>query len=161
MDITILGLKCRVEIIVLCVIVGFVIASFTICSCAKLSPEACKKVLSESQHVVTEGFRKISDIADASAINHQMGMDQPGSWQQKATGYAGDMGYNTVLASHANYKGTEVPLQGTMDFFKNNAFKPECCPSTYTSSTGCACTSVSQLNYLNQRGGNRTLSSEL
>ena len=44
MDITILGLKCRVEIIVLCVIVGFVIASFTICSCAKLSPEACKKV---------------------------------------------------------------------------------------------------------------------
>lgn len=160
MDITILGLKCRAEIIVLCIVVGFVIASFTICSCAKLSPEACKKVLSDSSGVVTEGFRKISDIADAAAVNYQMNMDQPGSWSKKAMGYASDMGYNTVLASHANYKGTEVPLQGTMDFFKNNAFKPECCPSTYTSSTGCACTSVAQLNYLNQRGGNRTLASE-
>ena len=160
MNITILGLKCRVEIIVLCIVVGFVIASFTICSCAKVSPESCKKVLEDSKNVVTEGFRKISDIADAAAVNYHMNADQNGSWSQKALGYASDMGYNTVLASHANYKGTEVPLQGTMNFFKDNAFKPECCPATYTSSTGCACTSVSQLNYLNQRGGNRTLASE-
>ena len=160
MNITILGLKCRAEIMVLCIVVGFVIASFTICSCAKISPEVCKKVISESKDVVTEGFRKISDIADAAAVNYQMGMDNPGSWAQKAAGYASDMGYNTVLSSHANYKGTEVPLQGTLNFFKDNAFKPECCPSTYTSSTGCACTSVAQLNYLNQRGGNRTLASE-
>lgn len=160
MDITILGLKCRAEIMVLCIVVGFVIASFTICSCAKISPEVCKKVISDSSGVVTEGFRKISDIADAAAVNYQMGMDNPGSWGQKAMGYASDMGYNTVLSSHANYKGTDVPLQGTLNFFKDNAFKPECCPSTYTSSTGCACTSVSQLNYLNQRGGNRTLASE-
>tara|TARA_B100000963_G_scaffold361013_1_gene394375 strand:- start:782 stop:1267 length:486 start_codon:yes stop_codon:yes gene_type:complete len=160
MNITILGLKCRVEIIVLCIVVGFVIASFTICSCAKVSPESCKKVLDESKDVITEGFRKISDIADAASLNYHMNADQNGSWSQKALGYAGDMGYNTVLASHANYKGTEVPLQDTKVFFKNNAFKPECCPSTYTSSTGCACTSVAQLNYLNQRGGNRTLASE-
>ena len=160
MNITILGLKCRAEIIVLSIVVGFVLASFTICSCAKISPEACKKVLSESSGVITEGFRKISDIADAASLNYHMNADQPGSWSQKAMGYASDMGYNTVLASHANYKGTEVPLQGTMNFFKNNSFKPECCPSTYTSSTGCACTSVAQLNYLNQRGGNRTLASE-
>ena len=160
MNITILGLKCRAEIIVLSIVVGFVLASFTICSCAKISPEACKKVLSESSGVITEGFRKISDIADAASLNYHMNADQPGSWSQKAMGYASDMGYNTVLASHANYKGTVVPLQGTMNFFKNNSFKPECCPSTYTSSTGCACTSVAQLNYLNQRGGNRTLASE-
>lgn len=160
MNITILGLKCRAEIVILSIVVGFVIASFTICSCAKISPEACKKVLSESTGVVTEGFRKISDIADAASLNYHMNADQPGSWSQKAMGYASDMGYNTVLASHANYKGTEVPLQGTMNFFKNNSFKPECCPSTYTSSTGCACTSVAQLNYLNQRGGNRTFASE-
>ena len=128
MNITILGLKCRAEIIVLSIVVGFVLASFTICSCAKISPEACKKVLSESSGVVKEGFRKISDIADAASLNYHMNADQPGSWSQKAMGYAADMGYNTVLASHANYKGTEVPLQGTMNFFKNNSFKPECCP---------------------------------
>ena len=121
MNITILGLKCRAEIMVLCIVVGFVIASFTICSCAKVSPEACKQVLSESKNVVTEGFRKISDIADAASLNYHMNADQKGSWSNKALGYASDMGYNTVLASHANYKGTEVPLQNTKVFLKNNA----------------------------------------
>lgn len=160
MNISILGLKCRVEIVIASIIVGFVIASFTICSCAKLTPEGCAKVMKESKGVVKEGFEKISDIANAASLNYQMEADNQGSWTQKALGYASDMGYNTVLSKHANYKGTEVPLQNTMFFFKNNAFKPECCPSTYSSSSGCACTSISQLNYLNQRGGNRTLSSE-
>ena len=160
MEISILGMKCRIEIIISCMIVGFVIAAFTICSCAKLTPEGCAKVLKDSSGVVKEGFQKISDIASAASVNYSMGKDNPGSWMQKALGYAGDMGYNTVLSRNANFKGTPVPLQGTMDFFRDNAFKPECCPATYSSSTGCACTSVSQLNYLNQRGGNRTLASE-
>lgn len=160
MDISILGLKCRVEIIIASIIVGFVIASFTICSCAKLTPEGCSKVVKQSEGVIKEGFQKISDIANAASLNYQMEDDNKGSWTQKALGYASDMGYNTVLSKHANYKGTEVPLQNTMLFFKNNSFKPECCPSTYSSSSGCACTSISQLNYLNQRGGNRTYSSE-
>ena len=38
--------------------------------------------------------------------------------------------------------------------FKNTAFKPECCPNTYSNSTGCACMSTSQYNYLETRGGN-------
>ena len=138
MNISILGLKCRVEIVIASIIVGFVIASFTICSCAKLTPEGCAKVMKESKGVVKEGFEKISDIANAASLNYQMGADDQGSWTQKALAYASDMGYNTVLSKHANYKGTEVPLQNTMFFFKNNAFKPECCPSTYSSSSGCA-----------------------
>jgi hypothetical protein len=70
--------------------------------------------------------------------------------------------YNASISStkRSNYKGTPVPLQGEeMFFFKENQFKPECCPATYSSSTGCACTSDDQRNYLNERGGNRTLSS--
>ena len=54
--------------IVLCIVVGFVIASFTICSCAGI-PESCKSI-KDSKNVVTEGFRKISDIADAAAVNY-------------------------------------------------------------------------------------------
>ena len=38
--------------------------------------------------------------------------------------------------------------------FKNTAFKPECCPNTYSNSMGCACMSTTQYNYLNNRGGN-------
>ena len=59
----------------------------------------------------------------------------------------------------SDYKGTPVPLPGEeMFYFKENQFKPECCPATYSTSTGCACMSVDQKNYLNERGGNRTFS---
>ena len=35
-------------------------------------------------------------------------------------------------------------------FLSSNKFTPECCPSTYSSSTGCACLNPQQINYLNQ-----------
>jgi hypothetical protein len=44
-----------------------------------------------------------------------------------------------------------------LHFFANNKFSAECCPSSYSSSTGCACMTPEQLNYLNTRGGNRTI----
>ena len=65
------------------------------------------------------------------------------------------MGYDGWEKKHEQYKGTELPLAaGNLDFFKNNDFKPECCPSTYSTSDGCACTSLSQVRYLSERGGN-------
>tara|TARA_B100000927_G_C16463764_1_gene468903 strand:- start:241 stop:642 length:402 start_codon:yes stop_codon:yes gene_type:complete len=51
----------------------------------------------------------------------------------------------------------QVPPE-ELHFFANNEFNPDCCPSSYTSSTGCACMTPEQLNYLNNRGGNRTSS---
>jgi hypothetical protein len=46
--------------------------------------------------------------------------------------------------------------QGNMFMFNGTKFSKNCCPSPYGSSTGCACMSKSQNNFLNQRGGNRT-----
>jgi|TARA_Y100000992_G_C21273841_1_gene498648 hypothetical protein len=160
MNIKIFGIKCRIEIIISCLIIGFLIAMFTTCSCSKITPSECKKIIKNSSDIVKEGFQKISNLSNSSSVNYSMGKDNKGSWTQKALGYASEMGFNNVLASKANYKGTEVPLSDTMVFFKNNSFKPECCPSTYSSSNGCACTSIAQLNYLNERGGNRTSNSE-
>jgi hypothetical protein len=161
MELTILGQKCRIEIMIACVILGFVTAMLTVCNCHKPAPENGKKSASnKSGNFIQEGFTKLADLTKSANVDYQMGNDSKGSWTQKALGYASDMGYDTVLSQHANYKGTPVPLDNTMNFFKDNAFKPECCPSSYSSSTGCACTSVAQLNYLNQRGGNRTSDSE-
>lgn len=48
-----------------------------------------------------------------------------------------------------------VPLpEGEMSMFANTPFKPECCPNTYSNSTGCACMTGPQYNYLVTRGGN-------
>jgi hypothetical protein len=41
--------------------------------------------------------------------------------------------------------------------FKNNDVKPECCPSSYSSDMGCVCSTPQQRDYINQRGGNRTV----
>ena len=43
---------------------------------------------------------------------------------------------------------------GELSMFANTPFKPECCPSTYSTSTGCACISNDQYGYLLSRGGN-------
>jgi len=43
------------------------------------------------------------------------------------------------------------------DFFANTKFKPECCQnSNYSTSTGCACLSKKQENYVEQRGDNNS-----
>ena len=41
--------------------------------------------------------------------------------------------------------------------FKNNQCKPECCGASYACDGGCVCTTPDQRNFLNTRGGNRTV----
>jgi len=54
-----------------------------------------------------------------------------------------------------------VPLpEGEMLMFANTEFKGECCPNAYSTSTGCACMTGPQYNYLITRGGNNVPYSE-
>jgi hypothetical protein len=50
-----------------------------------------------------------------------------------------------------------TPGPDSLFIFKNNQSKPECCSASYASDTGCVCTSPEQRNYINMRGGNRTV----
>ena len=54
-----------------------------------------------------------------------------------------------------------IPLpEGEMLMFANTPFKPECCPNTYSNSSGCACMTTGQYNHLVSRGGNNVPYSE-
>ena len=54
-----------------------------------------------------------------------------------------------------------VPLpEGEMLMFANTPFKPECCPNTYSNSSGCACMTGPQYNFLLMRGKNNVPYSE-
>lgn len=54
-----------------------------------------------------------------------------------------------------------VPLpEGELDMFASTPFKPECCPNAYSNSSGCACMTGQQYNWLIQRGGNNVPYSE-
>jgi hypothetical protein len=54
-----------------------------------------------------------------------------------------------------------LPLpEGQLSLFDNMPFSPECCPTAYSSSMGCACMNSSTYNYLITRGGNNVPYSE-
>ena len=54
-----------------------------------------------------------------------------------------------------------IPLpKDELFMFSSTDFKPECCPNTYSNSSGCACMTGDQFNYLKTRGGNNVPYSE-
>jgi len=71
----------------------------------------------------------------------------------------------TGNSSSWRYTAPNEPLQGPeftpgpddLFIFKNNQCKPECCGSSFSCDGGCVCTTPQQRDYINQRGGNRTL----
>jgi hypothetical protein len=139
MELKIFGYQLRVELIIIGLLVWALLSGHLLCSCSKISAQEGMAVM-------------------GAALDWTMGSDISTSWTTRADAYAKSMGYSTTQSKWSQYKGTPVPLpEGEMYMFADNEFKPECCPSTYSSSTGCACITQEQVNYINQRGGNRTM----
>jgi len=104
-----------------------------------------------------EGFISNGVSTLGAPLDEQNNGDVASSWASKANTYASEFGYGDINNTGTAYTGTPVPLpEGELVIFAQNKFKPECCPSPYSSSTGCACITPEQYNYLNTRGGNRT-----
>ena len=78
-------------------------------------------------------------------------------WLNRATFYQSQMGYAEYVKSlETNTSPVEGLNSHEMTFLANNRFTPECCPSMYSSSTGCACITPEQGRFLNERGKLRT-----
>jgi len=71
----------------------------------------------------------------------------------------------TGNSSSWRYTAPDEPLMGpafapgpdSLFIFKNNQCKPECCGASFSCDGGCVCTTPQQRDYINQRGGNRTI----
>jgi hypothetical protein len=62
---------------------------------------------------------------------------------------------NSSVQNIINRPNGPLPLpEGEMLLFADTPFKPECCPNTYSNSSGCACMNTNTYNYLILRGGN-------
>ncbi len=156
------GLKFRLEVVLLCVALGYVIGAHLFCSCLTVDPQ--------------EGFQLLTDIKDM-VMNRLTGKSVSGSGSGSGTTESfvtsqfaevnsgvdnGVPNSNGVAAHLANdHTSTSMPLEeGKMDFFEKTQFKADCCPSTYSNGDGCACLSFDQLNHVRSRGGNSTGVSE-
>ena len=161
MEIHLFGQTLRVEVIVACVILGYILGGYLLCSCSRITITEGLDILGGLKNKFKkEGFSMIG-----APINYKLGADIPQSWENN------QQSHDEISYSNPNqwYKGLEgniapEPKQyidsGRLDILADNTFKPSCCPSFYSSSNGCACISPEQMKYMNQRGGNRTFPTE-
>lgn len=124
-------------ILVLCIIVGAIIACHLFIGCCSIK-------------IPKEGFT-------GAPLDYQMGQGVPGdTYEAPLVNSMGIM--NNLYQSLKDNKGGPVPPKGLFLFSQNN-FKPECCytPQQYSSSSGCACISPDQMKFIASRGGNNTI----
>ena len=152
MEIKIFGYEVRVEVAIACVIIGMVMGLMMFCDCFQYSLIEGMTKKNKTTYGKREGFKNLNNNDLHIDDSYTMG------WVKKAKRYASGMGNENRLNTYKDNVGTPVPLpEGELFFFADNKFTPECCPSTYSDSMGCACLSQAQVDYINQRGGNRTL----
>jgi len=142
MEITVFGYNVRVFIVILCLIFSAFIGANMFCSCAG---------------GIKEGFQVGSNIV-GSALNYRISDGNKSSWEKQSDV---NTTYNDWYKSLEVNTGGSVPLpEGELLIFDQNKFDPSCCPSAYSNSLGCVCASSEQMQYLNERGGNRTYQDE-
>lgn len=103
-----------------------------------------------------EGFTSYSgNPAGAKAVYQPMG---PFDGVKLETGNGSEWRYTKP---NEPLNGPEVEMgPDSLFMFKNNQCKPECCGSSFSCNGGCVCTSPQQRDFINTRGGNRTISGD-
>jgi len=111
----------------------------------------------------TEGFTGANINYGESSL-YNLNSDQPvdtSSWSAQNMTVTPGQPLSAGVKQFLAREPQPVPLpEGEMLMFANTPFKPECCPNTFSTSTGCACMTGNQYNYLILRGGNNVPYSE-
>jgi len=168
MEISVGTYKFRLEILILIVIVLWILFGHLLCSCCTVSfrdlfnkignmtPREAFDIVSNTS--IKEGFLGANNVAYGPEFGGAKSPDyimKPSTWPNPSLIYSPGTTPDAGVRSIWDRKKQPIPLpKGQLDMFATTPFKPECCPNTYSSSTGCACMTVGQLNYLNARGGN-------
>jgi hypothetical protein len=187
MDIRIFGYKINLEILILIGVIYLILVGHTFCGCCnfglmegfdnvpakkdKVKPNlatqnaAGANPVNNSVSTTTtskEGFTGANINYGESSL-YDLTDDQPintSSWSQPDLTITPGQPLSPAVQKFMERK-SYLPLpEGEMFMFANTEFKPECCPNTYSNSSGCACTSVHDIGVLKTRGGNNQPYSE-
>lgn len=166
------------ELIILLGVIFFIMVTHTLCGCSRvgllegldtLSSQvtmAQKKTTSTPPPHVTSSQmmgKKEGFVGGSNLYSDEPSQYKPGdysevntsSWVQPNLTVRPGQPLGAGVKQFMARQEQPVPLpEGEMLMFANTPFKPECCPSTYSNSTGCACITGKQYNYLIQRGSN-------
>ena len=146
MNLELFGFKISIEVIIIICVIYLILIVNTLYAC-------CNK----------EGFTGANTNYGESSI-FNVNKDSPidtSSWDMGNLTFKKNQPIDKSVQEILDRAAQPVPLpEGQLDMFANTPFKPECCPNTYSNSTGCACMTVNQYNYLRERGGNNVPYSE-
>ena len=159
MEISIGSYKFRVEILIAIVIVSWIMFGHMLCSCCRVN------LFEKFTHMTTtEGFTGANnramgpEFAGAKTPDYIM---NPSTWSMPTLTYSPGTTPDAGVKAIWDRPKQPIPLpEGELDMFATTPFKPECCPNAYSSSTGCACMTVDQYNWLKSRSGNNVPYSE-
>ena len=189
MDISVFGFKLNIEILILIGVIYLILVGHTLCGCCNYSlMEAFTDASGNMASVVQDMSGNIPSPAGGAVANKIKGAIQAKEGFVGAnTNYGQSSPYDlnsdsmintsswsapdmTVIPGKSLSPGVKqflarepqpVPLpEGELSMFASTPFKPECCPNTYSTSTGCACMTGQQYNWLVTRGGNNVPYSE-
>ncbi len=162
------GYNISIEILILIGVIYLIMVGHTICGCHHGGFGGIMESFVSEQREERVNKRK-EGFAGASTNNGESSNYTLGDYSAVDTSSWG-MPTLTVTSGQPLSKGVQdilnrekqpVPLpEGEMLMFANTPFKPECCPNTYSNSSGCACMTTGQYNDLILRGGNNVPYSE-
>ena len=177
MEISIGSYKFRVEILLLIVFVYWIMCGHVLCSCSKVGlmegfrqakntiyshkqKMASRKGLSSMKKVKNgrEGFIGSNNMAagpEFAGAQSSGYIMEPSKWSMPTLTYSPGTTPDAGVEAIWDRPKQQIPLpEGQLDMFATTPFKPECCPNAYSSSTGCACMTTGQYNWLRSRGSN-------
>lgn len=185
MEVSIGSYKVRLEILLLIVIVSWVMFGHMLCGCSRvglmegmemmkegLTGTPGKKVAAKNMYhnnnadedTTTEGFVGSNNMAAGPEFAGARTPDyimNPSTWSMPTLTYSPGTTPDAGVQSIWDRSKQPIPLpEGQLDMFATTPFKPECCPNAYSSSTGCACMTTDQYNFLKNRGFNNVPYSE-
>lgn len=162
MNISIGSFKIRLEVLVLFALLVWILWGHLLCSCSRIGLMEGLDIMDKVAKK-KEGMSNIN-MYSTTPMPYKLGdysTVDTSSWSQPnlvvKPGEDPDAGVKAI------WDRPEQPIprpEGELDFFATTPFKPECCPSTYSNSMGCACIDVKSYNYLHSRGGNNVPYSE-
>ena len=69
--------------------------------------------------------------------------------------YITQLKIETFISQVTNYESTKESKPGDVDILGASKFSPDCCPHTYTTSSGCLCDTQNETAIISSRGGNK------
>ena len=176
MDITLFGFKMNLEILILIGVIYLILVGHTVGGCCNMplimeglksmdssdsSSDDMKKMamLKKKQEGFTGANTNYGESSQYSLGDYSS--PDTSSWGQPNMTVTPGKPLSKGVKDFLARKEQPVPLpEGEMLLFANTPFKPECCPNAYSNSSGCACMTGEQYNFIIQRGNNNVPYSE-